>query len=65
MSPESAAQKALICEAICAMKAGQRLAQSMLPQPFEQIGFFGRFSSLQKADLGPCKKAIRGVVLGL
>lgn len=56
MSPESAAQKALICGAICATKERLRLAQSILRQPFEQIGFLGRFSRLLKADSGACKK---------
>src|SRR5262249_42220059 len=35
---------------ICAMKGGLRLAQSILPQPFEQIGIFRRFSRRSKAD---------------
>ena len=56
MSPESAAQKALICESICAMKEGLRLAQSMPSQPFEQIGFLGKFSRLLEADFEPREK---------
>src|SRR4029079_1361544 len=38
--------------AICAMKEGLRLAQSILCQVFEQIGFFDRISRLPKADSG-------------
>jgi hypothetical protein len=39
-------------EAICATKDGLRLAQSILWQPFDQIGFFGLISRLSKADSG-------------
>lgn len=56
MSPESAAQKALICGAICAMKDRLRLAQSLSRQPFEQIGFFGQFSRLLEGNFRHCKK---------
>lgn len=56
MSPESAAQKALICEVICAMKDRLRLAQSISRQPFEQIGFLGRFSRLLEGGFRHCKK---------
>jgi hypothetical protein len=56
MSPESAAQKALICGAICAMKDRLRLAQSISRRPFEQIGFFSEFSRLLKGDFWRCKK---------
>src|SRR5206468_7094577 len=55
MSSNQRRKKALIA-AICAMKGGLRLAQSILPQPFEQIGIFARFSSRLKADLGHCEK---------
>src|SRR5438128_12268315 len=38
-------------QAICAMKDRLRLAQSILRQPFDQIGFLGQFSRCAKADL--------------
>jgi hypothetical protein len=38
------------------MKDSLRLAQSISWQPFEQIGFFGRFSRSFKADLEARKK---------
>ena len=38
------------------MKARLRLAQSMLPQPFEEIGFFGEFSRFLEADFGAREK---------
>ena len=37
-------------QAICAMKDGLRLAQSISRQAFDQIGFLGRFSRLSRAD---------------
>jgi hypothetical protein len=35
---------------ICAMKEGLRLAQSLHPQPIEQMGFFAHLSRLPRAD---------------
>ena len=43
-------------QAICAMKERLRLAQSILRQPFDEIGILGRFSRLLKADFGHRKK---------
>jgi hypothetical protein len=43
-------------QAICAMKDRLRLAQSILRQPFDEIGIFGRFSRRSKADSGGRKK---------
>jgi hypothetical protein len=44
-------------QVICATKDGLRLAQSILWQPIEQIGFLGEFSRLLKADSRACEKA--------
>jgi hypothetical protein len=38
------------------MKDRLRLAQSILWQPFDEIGIFCRFSRLSKADSGACEK---------
>jgi hypothetical protein len=43
-------------QAICAMKEGLRLAQSIPRQLFDEIGFLSLFSSLTMADSGRCKK---------
>jgi hypothetical protein len=48
MSSNQRRKKALIA-VICAMKGGLRLAQSILLQPFEQMGIFDRFSRLSRA----------------
>jgi hypothetical protein len=43
-------------QAICAMKDRLRLAQSILRQPFDEIGIFCRFSRLLSVDSGRRKK---------
>src|SRR5206468_298323 len=43
-------------QAICAMKEGLRLAQSIPSQPFDKIGILRRFSRFPKADSGRRKK---------
>jgi hypothetical protein len=51
-------------QAICAMKEGLRLAQSIFWQPFEQMGFFNEFSRLLQADSEARKKPDSGARSG-
>jgi hypothetical protein len=44
------------------MKKALRLAQSQERQPFEQMGFFDRFSSRPRADLACRKKLDFGLI---
>jgi len=50
-------RKVVLIWAICAMKEGLRLAQSIFLQPFDEIAIFGCLSRRQKANFGRCKKA--------
>jgi hypothetical protein len=52
-------------QAICAMKDGLRLAQSISRQVLDQIGIFDRFSRRSKADSRRSKKRDSGGRFGL
>ena len=51
-------------QAICATKDRLRLAQSILRQPFDEIGIFCRFSRHPKVDSGAHEKPDSGALSG-